>query len=291
MNKPLRILSLGAGVQSSALLLMSIQGVLPRVDGAIFADTQWEPQSVYDHLGWLEGQAKAASIPIYRVTGGNLREHAIDGRPKKTKAGTHFVALPIAMRSEGGVLGKIRRRQCTKEYKLRPILTKTCELAGVTKGSRGPKEIVIEQWIGISADEQNRMRRPLRRWIVNRYPFVGDRLIHHSGRFEDLGTRFQTRASIREWLEANYPDRTVPRSACIGCPYHQNDEWRNIKADPVAWADAIDADEKIRNCAQRGVRHSGFLHHSGIPLALVDLTIDDSQSRIWSTECQGMCGV
>ena len=42
-NPTLRILSLGAGVQSSVVLLMSIKGILPRLDAAIFADTQWEP--------------------------------------------------------------------------------------------------------------------------------------------------------------------------------------------------------------------------------------------------------
>ena len=39
----LRILSLGAGVQSTALLLMSIRGEIDRRDCAIFADTGWEP--------------------------------------------------------------------------------------------------------------------------------------------------------------------------------------------------------------------------------------------------------
>lgn len=287
----IRILSLGAGVQSSALLLMSIRGILPRLDGAIFADTQWEPRAVYDHLAWLEEQAKAAAIPIYRVTGGNLRHHALVGRKKKTKEGLHYINLPIAIRQPNGDLGRVGARQCTKEYKLQPILRKLGELAGVPKGSRGPKETIVESWVGISADEQRRLRRPFRRWIVNRYPFVCDRLIHHGGRFEDQNERMQTRASIREWLEANYPNHPVPRSACIGCPYHQNDEWRRIKADPEAWADALDADARIRVDARQHRRSTGFLHHSGVPLAEVDLTIDDSQSRIWANECQGMCGV
>ncbi|KKN55324.1 hypothetical protein LCGC14_0583140, partial [marine sediment metagenome] len=47
-TKPhLRILSLGAGVQSTAVLLMSCQGVLPPLDAAVFADTGWEPKAVY----------------------------------------------------------------------------------------------------------------------------------------------------------------------------------------------------------------------------------------------------
>ena len=50
MNEPtLRLLSLGAGVQSTALFLLACEGILlPKIDGAIFADTQWEPRHVMD---------------------------------------------------------------------------------------------------------------------------------------------------------------------------------------------------------------------------------------------------
>ena len=46
----INILNLGAGVQSTALLLMSIKGELPKLDYAIFSDTGWEPKKVYDNL-------------------------------------------------------------------------------------------------------------------------------------------------------------------------------------------------------------------------------------------------
>ncbi len=44
----LRVLRLGAGVQSTTLALMTAHGVVgPMPDCAIFADTGWEPASVY----------------------------------------------------------------------------------------------------------------------------------------------------------------------------------------------------------------------------------------------------
>jgi len=53
----LRILSLGAGVQSSTMALMANEGAFSyKPDYAIFADTGWEPRKVYDHLEWLKGQ-------------------------------------------------------------------------------------------------------------------------------------------------------------------------------------------------------------------------------------------
>ena len=59
-----QILSLGAGIQSSALLLMSARGVLPKLDGAVFADTGWEPATVYETLEWLKVEAEKAGIPV-----------------------------------------------------------------------------------------------------------------------------------------------------------------------------------------------------------------------------------
>ena len=56
LEKPtLRILSLGAGVQSTVLALMAAKGEIgPMPDCAIFADTMYEPIGVYEHLNWLE---------------------------------------------------------------------------------------------------------------------------------------------------------------------------------------------------------------------------------------------
>jgi hypothetical protein len=57
------VISLGAGVQSSTLLLMAAEGAFGAVpELAIFADTP-RAAEVYDHLDWLEGQV-AGSIEI-----------------------------------------------------------------------------------------------------------------------------------------------------------------------------------------------------------------------------------
>lgn len=80
MTEPtMRILSLGAGVQSTALLLLSAKGELPLLDAAIFADTGSEPAVVYDHLDRLEAEvARPAGIPIHRVSYGNLGDDLLD---------------------------------------------------------------------------------------------------------------------------------------------------------------------------------------------------------------------
>lgn len=81
----LRIGSLGAGVQSTTFALMSAEGLLPKLDALIFADTGWEPRAVYDHLNRLETEVLIpAGIPLYRVSNGNLRDDALD--PNKMRS-------------------------------------------------------------------------------------------------------------------------------------------------------------------------------------------------------------
>ena len=69
----LTVISLGGGVQSSVMALMASQGAFDAIpDCAIFADTHWEPPSLYTHLDWL---AERLGFPVYVVDNGrSLRE-------------------------------------------------------------------------------------------------------------------------------------------------------------------------------------------------------------------------
>ena len=76
------VLSLGAGVQSSVVLMMSARGELPKIDHAVFADTGWEPPAVYAQLKWL---TKEVDIPISVVSKGDLRKTVIDRQVRLDK--------------------------------------------------------------------------------------------------------------------------------------------------------------------------------------------------------------
>ena len=108
-----------------------------------------------------------------------------------------------------------------------------------------------------------------------------------------LISRKMTRQSCHEWLRSRgYPE--APRSACIGCPYRHNSEWRRLRDEsPEEWQDAIDFDETIRNCG--GMRGEVFLHADRIPLKLVSLEkkYDPRQQMLdgFDDECAGMCGL
>ena len=264
------------------MFLMACKGVLgPRPDAAIFADTQWELKAVYAWLDRLTVIGADHNIQIIRATVGNLRADALaflKGSPDgKTRQGVNgrWASMPLYVLNPDGSRGMINR-QCTKEYKIAVIEKEVRKLIGLRPRQRA-KDVLVEQWIGISADEASRMRDSRRPYIRHHYPLIYD---------FDLP---MTRSDCKKWLSDNgYP--IPPKSACIGCPFHSDAEWRRIKADPEAWADAVEFDRAIRN--HGGMRGKLFLHYSCRPLEDVDLSTAEERGQMnWIEECTGMCGL
>lgn len=264
-NDPLHIIGLGAGVQSTAMTLMALHGELtPRPAAAIFADTGWEPPAVYQHLDWLEGVLTEHGMPLYRVGNGQLREHLLSYARGESKQGYR---IPAYLRTEQGGEAMLHR-QCTSRYKIEPIQREERALLAESGASQ------IVHWIGISLDEATRMKPARVAWITNRWPLIERRLTRHD---------------CLLWLERHgYP--RPPRSACIGCPYRSNADWREIAADPAAWADAVEVDAAIRQVIPHG---EVYLHRSLKPLPMVDLSTpqERGQLELWDSECSGVCGL
>ena len=243
----MRVLSLGAGVQSSTLLLMACEGEEP-VDAAIFADTGWEPVAVYTHLDWLESQAQAAGIPLYRVSEGNIRSDALD--PSHGRK----ASMPLYQQNADGTRG-MARRQCTSEYKLKPIRRQVKALGATRKT---PVDLVI----GISLDEYTRMRDSDLQYIRHVYPLVDRRM---------------TRGDCVGWLtQRGFPEPM--KSACIGCPFRRNVAWQKLTAAELA--DAVDFDERIRHDPKGYWRGERFLHDSLVPLAMADLRSEQDRGQL-----------
>ena len=113
----LTVISLGGGVQSSVMALMANEGAFDRIpDCAIFADTRWEPPSIYEHLTWLKDRL---SFPLYVVDNGrSLRE---DVKALTNHSGSrNYVDIPVYLKGRDGEGDGIGRRQCTDNYKIRP---------------------------------------------------------------------------------------------------------------------------------------------------------------------------
>ena len=270
----LRILSLGAGVQSTVMALMANQGYmgLERPDFAIFADTGWEPKKVYENVEWLKTQL---SYPIVEVSGGNIKESILSGINPEGRA---FIDMPLYLKDVNGKKS-IATRQCTRIYKIDPIYSKIRQMLGIEKGRRADSDVWVEMWMGMSTDEAERRKPSKKEWVKNTYPLIE----------RDL-SRFQ----LMDWFWRNYPGRELPKSACIGCPYHTNAMWAEMKQNqPDEFQDAVAVDWALRNVPQaRGsLTGTGYLHKSMVPLLEVNLDETVTESEAMRAECEGICGV
>ncbi len=210
--KPLRVLSLGWGVQSWTIAAMSALEVLPKVDVAIHSDTLFEHQATYafakQWTPWLE----AHGVPVVVVS---------DAKQAR-RASTDKTDMPAFTLSEDGKRGQLRR-QCTGRLKIQPIrrfiraVQRGCQVLPLETrfvmawNYRAPlldylricerispfKQ--VQQWLGISLDEIERVKDADVKYIVNHYPLLDLRL---------------TRAGCVAWLEQQGLP-VPPKSSCI----------------------------------------------------------------------------
>ncbi len=282
----LRVLSLGAGVQSSTVALMAAHGeITPAPDVAIFADTQSEPAAVYRHLDWL---VTVLPFPVIRVTAGNIEQELFDAA---ANVGESWCRPPLFLQNPDGTRGQLNR-QCTRDYKIDPIHREIRRLVGLEKGEQAhrlvrevlkpeagaptPRVPVVEQWVGISWDEMQRSAGSGVWWIHRREPLLELEM---------------PRWACERWLQRNgYP--IPPKSACRICPYasdrRRGDLQRTAPDDHQA---AVAVDEAIRH-GMRGVKAEAlYLHPSLRPLSEIDFNGDTGQADAFDGECTGMCGV
>ena len=235
VTTPLRALSLGAGVQSTTVLLLALDGRLPPFDVVVFADTGDEPAAVYQHLARLGDVAD-----IDTVSAGHLADTV------------HDTFLPIPLYDGHGGMG---RRQCTYQFKLRPIRAHLHALAEQ-----------VDLSVCISTDEYLRAKDANVKWCHNVFPLL------------DLGW---SRTDCQAYLADRWP-WPVPRSACVYCPLKSDREWLDMREQqPDDWAAAVAFDE--------AARPFGYVHRSERPLATAILRPEDAGQL--TLECEGMCGL
>jgi len=251
-------ISLGGGIQSTALTLMNLHGeITPAAQGAIFADTGWERRGTYEAVRWLTSYCATYNFPVFTVAKGNLRE-------KVMERADSFIKIPTHTLNKKGQRVMLSR-QCTGDYKIAPV-RKFIRERGAT--AKNPFTV----WLGISVDEVGRMRPSNVRYLNNRFPLIEKRLNRHD---------------CARWLQTNgYP---VPvRSACIGCPYASNPTWQQLT--PAELEDAIEVDEAIRSRSDK-YDHDRYLHFSQRPLKEKPFRVEGQLTLfdLETEECSGGC--
>ena len=277
----LTYLSLGAGVQSSALLVaLALGDLAPKPEYALFADTGDEPAWVYRQLDWCGRFAYDHGITLRVVTGPTLSGHL---RAAANGSKESLTPIPAFVERDGKL--SMMHRQCSRHFKIDRLTKAVRALLGVPKGGR--VKGTVDALIGISVDEAIRAKPSPLPWVRNRWPLL------------DAGW---TRANCASYLR----DKDVPvprRSACVFCPFHSDKEWRELQTEaPDDFRAAVVLERDIADLANvkgRGGCGPLRLHRSGRPLGEVDfLRWRDvpGQGHLFDldgfgNECEGLCGV
>lgn len=256
----INVISLGAGKQSSYMLLNALEvSYKYKPDFAILADVGCEPQYVYDYVDWIIPYVKEKyDFDIIKVSIGNLQQDVvnyIDGIRRRV------AMLPLKLNGTGGIM----MRQCTMDYKIAPLRK---YLQKVRDKQR------VRLWIGISLDEAERMKDSPVKYIEHWYPLV------------ETQTRID---QIINWFKINNL-REPGKSACLICPFHHDNYWKIFKKQfPVEFEEACKFDDKIRDYPK--LRSKTYLSSHRRPLRDIDFTQEPSLFPELIEECYGLCGL
>lgn len=258
---PTHIISLGAGVQSSAMALMAAEGLIqPMPSFAVFADTGDEPVEVYL---WLE---RLRELLPYRVK--IAHRDAVGGKLSDNLFQWDHSQIPAFKINPSTGRPGIGKRQCTKHWKIVPVHRKIRE-ATDTQRKRLPDGFV-QLWQGISTDEISRCKPSREPWIEHRFPLIDLRM---------------SRRDCADWLKSRGLE--APKSACVYCPFRGDSQWSKSKRlFPMEWALIKKVDQQLN---ERGE----FLHPSCKPITEVDFSTEEERGQLnmFNNECEGMCGV
>ena len=221
---------------------------------------------------------RPAELPAVRR---GQRKKPARGRKALTSHSGHrsYVDIPVYLKGRDGEGDGIGRRQCTENYKVKPIRRRIREMLELRPRQRVPAGVSVEMWLGISTDEAIRMKTSRDRWVKNRYPLI------------EAG---MSRRDCADWWAARY-DRPLERSACVACPFQSRQRWLETKRRwPELFAEAVEIDARMRQGL--ALEKTPYLHRQRMPLAEA-VAVDEAemgaggQADGFGNECEGHCGV
>ncbi|MFD0673950.1 hypothetical protein [Cohnella sp. GCM10027633] len=269
MNR-LNVLSHGAGVQTSCMVYMVLEGEIPRPDLIVFADPQWELDDTYKYLNKLMEDVKQSGIPMMVETAGDIYEDTI----RSAQTGERAPSMPFYTDADGeeGIVG----RQCTNDYKIEVVRKAARTFLGLKPRQRYTHKLVM--WKGITTDEIERITDSKVKSEEYHYPLF------------DLG---MNRLDCMNWLERKGYG-VPPKSSCVGCPFHSRQTWVDIaKNHPVEFQKAVKLDRMIRH--HKKFKSQLFLHKDRMDLEEAvrrsSLQGDLFDYEGFGNDCSGSCGV
>lgn len=269
----MKVLSCGAGMQSTALALMSCENAqavkkglppphpkVPVYDLVVFCDLGLEPPWVAKQVEFIRKACEQAYIPFKVLDSPLYTDFLRNFGERRT------VSIPWwTLRDDGHE--SVMPRNCTIDYKIEMISKFfRWEVLGYRKYQRLRDEDkkAHEMHMGFSVEEMKRCKESTNPMFINKFPLV------------EMGlTRADNYAYIRDvWgLETK-------ASACTFCPFHQNYFFKYLRETfPGDYQKLVGVDELLRDKNPKPPMDSElFISRSRKRIAdLTDEDCDDAQ--------------
>lgn len=246
--RPIRAVSFGGGVQSTALLVLAAQG---RIDFRLFLMANVGEDS--EHPNTLR-YVREIAIPYAEAHGielAMLDRIKRDGTTETLwgrlmKEGSR--SLPIPVRMSNGAPGT---RSCTADFKIK-VIGKELKRRGAS--AENPATVGI----GISLDEIHRANaRRVEAYEQIVYPLVGVG--------EETGLKMTRLDCMNLIRDAGLP--VPPKSSCFFCPFHRPTAWMDLAHEhPDLYEKCCQLEETLNTRRDQLGKDHVFLTRYGIPL-------------------------
>lgn len=261
-GEPLRIISYGGGVQSTALLVLAAQRKI-NYDTFVMAnvgDDSEHPATLAYVRDVAEPYAAEHGITMHVLNRVMVRDGSVRTLyAQLTNPNTRSVGIPARMPS-----GAPGSRACTEDFKVNVVGRWLAE-HGATEDN--PATVGI----GISLDEITRANgrsNDPRRKVV--YPLIGVG--------DDTGLRLRRQDCVNLIEKSGLP--VPPKSSCWFCPYHSMDSWADMRrSEPELFEKAAQLEDTING--KRADSYPVWLSPAMVPLREA---VDQSQDLLFDTD-------
>lgn len=243
--------SYGGGVQTAGIAVLVVEGILPRPDYILMADTSRETKTTFQYLDEvIRPYLKRVDLDV-TIVGHEFSNVDLFGH-------NGYLLIP-AFTAKGKM-----PTYCSGEWK-RDAIRRWLRKEGVQS---------CTLWMGISFEERHRAKASNVQWMKHEFPLV------------DMAISREKCFMLVE--QAGLP--RPPKSCCWMCPLRNNEEWKYLKEnDRDGWNKAIDMDKYIREVFDEGTEEL-YLHRSRVPLDQVDLDNSNGQMELFPSSCSsGHC--
>lgn len=268
----LDVQSIGFGVQSVGMALLSGMDIIPRPDIYCYSVLP-DGKKTMDYRYYITPILEKLGVEVRILKPVDLYEHILSW-----PIADRVSMLPVWFMGSDGKRQPLNR-QCTADFKIDTVAKHIREYVGVKRLQRN----TIRVWQGISIDEIKRTKKKgyslfPESFRVNHLPFIGQ---YANITYPGFSWESYSREKIIEKVFIANGIIVPPKSSCFLCPFHDIYQWYELFInDPKAFELACQLDDSIRNFNNRNeTMESGpFYLYEGL-IALRDIDFDKEKAK------------